>query len=45
MVKESLDALKLVKSLKKPKRNMILIIPMKPVEELTNLKNYFKKVI
>jgi ABC-type uncharacterized transport system substrate-binding protein len=43
MVKESIDALKLVKSLKKPKRNMVLINPMEPVKELTNLNNYFGK--
>ena len=43
MVKESVDALEFVKGLEKPKRNMVLINPMEPVKELTNLNNYFKK--
>ena len=42
MVKESIDALKLVKSLKKPKRNMVLINPMEPVKELSNLNKYLE---
>jgi hypothetical protein len=36
IVKESIDALKLVRGLEKPKRNIVLINPMKPVKELTN---------
>jgi hypothetical protein len=43
MVKESVDALKLVRGLKKPERNMVLINPMESVKELTNLNNYFRK--
>ncbi len=42
MVKEANDALKLVKGLKKPKRNMVLINPIEPVKELTNLNKYLE---
>jgi hypothetical protein len=42
MIKESIDALKYVKALKKPKRNMVLINPMEPVKELTNLNKYLE---
>jgi hypothetical protein len=43
MVKENIDALKLVRGLKKPERNMVLINPLVPLKEVTNLNNFFEK--